>query len=226
MNTPIIHRDIEQGTPEWYALKAGVWSASNAATIMGGLDTSGLASLIQDIAWERVFGPVGGGFKSAAMERGNELEPEAREWFVQERGVQIERVGFVTHATLPNVGWSPDGLHRDNARRGIEAKCPLHKAWMSCKKQGLVPAEYRWQTRWGMWVGQLEGMEFIAYHPLAGGQIIECEVTESERQQMEERVALLEPKVQQWIEVIGNSRNTYRPPADGTFAVDDPAVSF
>ncbi|MFK3647946.1 lambda-exonuclease family protein [Lysobacter enzymogenes] len=226
MTEPLIHREIEQHSPEWYAIKAGKWSASSAAIIMGGLDTSGLASLIQDIAWERVFGPTAGGFKSSAMERGNELEPEARAWFCQERSVEIEQVGFVLHATLPNVGWSPDGLYAGNARRAIEAKCPLHKAWMSCKKQGKVPAEYRWQTRWAMWVGQLDGLEFLAYHPQAGGLVIDCEVTDDERAQMEERVALLEPKVQQWIEVIGNSRNTYQPPRAEDFDINDPGVRF
>ena len=209
MSKPIIRRDITQHSPEWYAIKAGKWSASNAATIMGGLDTSGLASLIKDIAWERVFGPTGGGFQSPAMERGNELEADARAWFEREHDATVEQVGCVLHATIPHVLWSPDGLY-DNGRRAVEIKCPLHKAWMEVCRTGKIPAEYRWQTKWGLWVGRLDGEEFVAYHPDAGGLIVECEVSPLDCEQMEERVALLEPKVAKWIEIIGNRRASLR----------------
>ncbi|MGN6282128.1 YqaJ viral recombinase family protein [Frateuria sp.] len=202
---PIIHRDFDQHSPEWYAIKAGKFSASKAAIIMGGLDASGLQSLIKDLAWERVYGPTEGGFKSAAMQRGNEVEPEGRDWYAFARDVVVEQVGFVQHAEFPMVGWSPDGLF-NKARHGIEAKCPLHKAWMETKRTGKVPAEYRWQCRWGQWVGELDGLDFIAYHPQAGGLIVPCEVTESERQQMAERVALLEPKVQEWVEILTDKK--------------------
>ncbi len=203
--TPVIHRDIEQHSPEWYAIKAGKWSASKAAIIMGGLDASGLASLIKDMAWERVYGPTEGGFQSKAMERGNELEYEARDWYAFERDAVVVEVGFVEHATVARVGWSPDGLHGE--RHGIEVKCPLHKAWMEVKRAGKVPAEYRWQCRWAMWVGELDGLDFIAYHPKAGGLIVPCEVTESERSQMAERVALLEPKVVEWVEILTDKKD-------------------
>lgn len=204
MSRPIIHVGFDQGTPEWHALKAGKWSGSKAAVIMGGLDTSGLASLIKDIAWERVYGATEGGFKSAAMERGNELEPESREWYAFTRGVEVEQVAFVEHATVPHTGWSPDGLVGPDG--GIEAKNPLHKAWMEVKRTGKVPSEYRWQTKWGMWVGQLDWLDFVAYHPAPGGLIVPCSVTESEKQQMEERVYVLEKKVAEWVEILTDSK--------------------
>jgi putative phage-type endonuclease len=200
MSAPIIHRDIAQGSPEWFAIKAGKWSASKAAIIMGGLDTSGLASYIKDLAWERVYGPIEGGFKSPAMERGNEVEPEARDYYAFERGVAVEEVGCVIHADLPNVLWSPDGLIEDDG--AIEAKSPLHKAWMDCAKSGLVPSEYRWQCKFAMWVGQLSFLDFVAYHPAPGGLIIPCEPSPSDHEQMAERIALLEPKVQAWVDIL------------------------
>lgn len=225
MAAPIIHREIQQHSPEWHAIKAGKWSASKAATIMGGLDTSGLSSLIQDIAWERVFGPIDNGFQSDAMERGTIMEAEARRWYEQDRGVKIEQVGFVVHATLPTVGWSPDGLCGPG--HAVEIKCPLHKAWMSCMKQQLIPAEYRWQTRWGMWVGQLEWQDFAMYHPQPGGLILPCELLPEHAEQMEERVTLLETKVAAWMEIIGNRKNTYQAPAPALADVlDDETVSI
>lgn len=205
MNSPIIHREFAQHSPDWYAIKAGKFSASNAAIIMGGLDTFGLASLIKDLAWERVYGVIEEPkFRSKAMERGNEMECEARDWYAFDRDVIVEEIGFVEHAIIPNVGWSPDGIFGSHA---IEAKCPLHKAWMETKRTRKVPAEYRWQCRWAQWVGQLEGVEFIAYNPQAGGLIVPFKATESEFDQMAARVSLLEPKVQEWVEILTDKRN-------------------
>lgn len=200
MPAPIIHREIEQHSPEWYAIKAGRFSASRAAVIMGGLDTSGLDSLIKDLAWERVFGPADGGFTSAAMDRGTELEAEARDWYAFECDAVVEQVGFVEHAVIGNVGWSPDGLV--GMTRAVEIKCPLHKAWMEVKRTRKVPAEYRWQCRWAMWVGQLEALDFVAYHPKAGGLIVPCYLTDEERDQMAARVSILEPKVAAWVDIL------------------------
>jgi len=199
---PTYHWDIKQNTPEWHAIKAGVWSASKAAVIMGGLDTTGLDNLIKDIAWERVRGPLEGiGYKSAAMERGNELEPEARDAYAFDRDVTVLECGFVEHSTIPYVGYSPDGLLQ-KLKKGIEAKNPGHRAYMETLDKMVIPSQYRWQCRWAMWVGELEELDFIAYHPQQGAIVIPASVTDLEKKQMAERVALLEPKVQKYIDLL------------------------
>jgi putative phage-type endonuclease len=195
----IIHRDFEQHSPEWFGMRAGFFTASNAGTIMGGLETSGLQSLIKDLAWERVYGSEESAFKSPAMERGNELEAEARDWYAFTKDIVVEQVGFVSHGKLPFVGWSPDGIALPHA---IEVKCPLHKAWMEVKRKQEIPAEYRWQCRWAMWVGELESLDFVAYHPKAGGIILPSEISDEERDKMTARVTLLEPKVQAWVDIL------------------------
>lgn len=200
----IVHRDFAQHSPEWYAIKAGKWSASNAACIMGGLETSGLASLVKDIAWERVYG-VGEDetYRSAAMERGTILEAEARDYYAFATGATVEQVGFVEHATVPNVGWSPDGLCLP---RAVEIKAPLHKAWMEVKRTDKVPAEYRWQCAWACWVGELDGLDFVAYHPQAGGLLIPYTFDSALAEQMQTRVALLESKVAEWVDILNDDR--------------------
>lgn len=202
---PIYHFDIEQGTPDWNAIRAGKWSASRAGTIMGGLDTKGLADLVMDVAWGRVYGPIEHAtYKSAAMERGNNLEPETRERYAFQTDHVVEQCGFVEHSTILHVGWSPDGLV--GRKRGIEAKNPLHKAYMEVCDRMKIPAEYRWQVKWGMWVGELDAMDFLCDHPLAQLIILPCEVTESEKQQMAERVELLEKRVAEWVEKLMNRK--------------------
>ena len=200
---PIIHWGIEQGTPEWDAMRAGKWGSSSAAVIMGGLDTDGLKSLIKDIAWGRVYGPPDPGFKGAAMARGHIVEPDARDWYAFTKRVPVLQAGVVEHATVSNVMWSPDGLTEGGA---IEAKSPLHKAWMDCKRTGKIPSEYRWQCKWAMWTGALGYLDFVSYHPLAGGLIIPAEVTPTECYQMEERVYLLEKKVGEWIDILTDKK--------------------
>ena len=199
------HWDIEQHSPEWYAIKAGKWSASNAAKIMGGLETIGLASLIQDVAWERVFGPVKGDrFTSAAMQRGTELEPESRDCYAFEHDVTVRQCGFVEHAGIQHVGWSPDGMVTD--KRAIEAKNPGHRAWMEVKRTARIPSEYRWQTKWAMWVGELDALDFVVYRPESGLIVIPASVTDDEKAQMAERVAALEKKVSEWVSIITTER--------------------
>lgn len=209
MSGPVIHREFAQHDPEWYAIRSGKWTASHAATIMskigdrGGL-TLGLADLVKSIAFARVFGDADETrYQSDAMRRGNEMETEARDWYAFAADRAIEQVGFVEHARVPHVGWSPDGI---DGRHGIEVKCLLHKAWMDAKRTRAVPAEYRWQCRWAMWVGELETLDFIAYHPKPGGLIIPCETTESDRDQMAERVSILEPKVHEWVDILTDKR--------------------
>lgn len=202
---PTYHYDVKQGSDEWHDLRAGKWSASKAAVIMGGLDTGGLADYIKDIAWGRVYGKVDQkGYKSSAMERGSELEPETRSKYQLITDRVITECGLVVHSTLQNVCWSPDGL--DGIRHGIEGKAPLHRAYMEVARTRKIPSEYRWQTKFGMWVGELESMDFICDHPSAELIIIPCEVTDSEKQQMHERIDLLEPKVAKWVEILSEQK--------------------
>ncbi len=192
--SPIYHPQIVQNTPEWDAIRAGKWTASNAAKIMGALTTQGLKDLIKDLAWGRAIGKPDRGFSGRSMERGHEVEPEAREAFAFEHDEQVEQVGFVEHGRIPNLGWSPDGLLSDR-RRGLEIKCLEHKAWIDVFNTRQIPSEYRWQAKFACMVGGLDELLFWVYHPLAGGILLRAEITPSDADQIEGRLALLEPQV-------------------------------
>lgn len=199
MSNPTYFCDIEQNTPAWDDVRRGNWTASSAAKIMGGLETQGLKDLIKDVAWGRAIGNTDRGFSGRSMERGHELEPEAREQFAFERDCEIEQVGFVLHATIPHLGWSPDGLHAKR-RRGLEIKCLEHKAWIDVFERRGIPAEYRWQAKFACFVGQLDALDFYVYHPLAGGIPLTATLAADEADQIASRIALLEPRVQALVE--------------------------
>lgn len=195
MSDPIYHADLVQGSPEWMAIRTGKWCASNGAEIMGALGSQGLKDLIKDVAWGRVFGKLDGGFSTASTRRGHALEPEARDAFAFEHDVSVEQVGFVEHGRIPNLGWSPDGLH-GKRRRALEIKCLEHRAWIDFEESRKVPTEYHWQTKIACMVGRLDGLDFWVFHPLAGGIAIPVEITPEDLDRIEGRIAVLEPRVQ------------------------------
>lgn len=195
MSAPVYHPQITQNTPEWDAIRAGKWTASSGAKIMGGLETQGIKDLVKDLAWGRVFGKTDRGYSGKSMERGHEIEPEAREAFAFAHDAEVEQVGFVEHGRIENFGWSPDGLHKQR-RRGLEIKCLEHKAWIDFHESRAVPSEYRWQVKFACMVGQLDGLDFYVYHPLAGGIVVPVEIIAADKDQIEGRIALLEPRVQ------------------------------
>lgn len=101
-----IHKDIIQGTPEWFAIRAGKMTASHAQEI--GNMGKGLTTYIYEILAEAYSSGEPEKFSNAHTDRGIELEPVARSMFEMEHDCQIEEVGFIEHNDF--VGCSPDGL--------------------------------------------------------------------------------------------------------------------
>ena len=186
--------------------RLGKLTASKAGVIMGGLDTSGLATYVKSLAWERVYGARDEEYRSAAMDRGNELEPRALDWYAERAtGLELLRTpGFMQHDHIPYVGASPDAiaLRNGNPSFTVQVKCPLHGAWMETKRTMLVPSEYRWQCRWEMWVTSMVTCDFVAWHPVAGGLIVGIKVTQDECDQMAERAAIVDAMVQKWVAIL------------------------
>jgi hypothetical protein len=53
------------------------------------------------------------GFKSKRMQKGNDLEPDARDAYARINCVDVEECGFIPHPTIPRFGSSPDGIIRE-----------------------------------------------------------------------------------------------------------------
>lgn len=188
--------------------RLGKLTASKAGVIMGGLDTSGLATYVKSLAWERVYGARDEEYRNAAMDRGNELEPRALDWYESEAGLTLTRTpGFMQHPTITYVGASPDALVCIDREatipvHSVQVKCPLHGAWMETKRTMQVPAEYRWQCRWEQWVSGVKLCDFVTWHPVAGGLIVPISVTQEECKQMAERAAVVDAMVQKWVAIL------------------------
>ena len=122
----IIH-NVEQGSPEWLKVRAGVISASMFSTALKRLRNGDMSAEADNYAFrlavERISGePLDEGYVSWQMERGRELETVARALHSKTINKPVEQVGFITN----DDGWlgaSPDGLIGEDT--GCEYKCPV-----------------------------------------------------------------------------------------------------
>ena len=73
---------VDQGSPEWLQLRTGVATASRAKDVLATLKSGAPAQARQDyaceLAIERITGSMVEHFVNGAMQRGTDLEPEAR----------------------------------------------------------------------------------------------------------------------------------------------------
>ena len=163
----IIIDDIEQGTPEWKLLKAGVISASNLHKIISAVNgeySKQADKYVIKLISERLTGEVDDDYTNAYMERGREMEAEARDWYRMTHSEAVRQVGFVFRDESRLVGCSPDGLMED---RGFETKCVIGSTMVSYllgDEQSIVN-EYKQQVQGGMWITGFDYWELLIYHP-------------------------------------------------------------
>lgn len=191
---------MKQRTPEWMDARVGRITGSRFADVMARPGTEAYEGLVRDLAWERFTGRPLPTYQSPAMQRGVELESEARDWLAFERGEHIRQVGFLTHPDFSFVGCSPDGLIDPDM--GVEIKCPLHRAYMEVVRTREVPARYRWQVQGSLWVSGRRAWLFCAYHPELGGVVVDVERDEQAIKQLQERCIQANIEIEEWVKQL------------------------
>jgi len=152
-----------QGTTDWLIQRIGVVTASNFSkvfTTAGKLSTS-RDGLINQLIAENLLQKPTETFKSDAMQRGNDLEPEARALAELMLGVDIEEYGLIKMDDY-EIGCSSDGLWDDT---GIEIKCPNASTHIAYLRKGKLPTIYTQQVQGTMLVLDLSEYWFLSYHP-------------------------------------------------------------
>ena len=117
--------DIDQRTPEWFAVRCGKVTASRVADLMARIKTGYAASrdnYMAQLVCERITGKPAESYSNAAMQWGTEQEPFARAAYEAHTGVIVEETGFHSHPTIEAAGASPDGLVGEDGL--VEIKCP------------------------------------------------------------------------------------------------------
>lgn len=164
---------VKQGSPEWHACRAGVPSASNFDMIVTskGEPSKQAQKYMYRLAGECITGTPEETYQNAAMQRGVELEAEARMFYEMTNDCKIEQVGFC----LADGGWgcSPDGLVNGDGL--IEIKCPSMAVHVGYLLDGKIPTDYFQQTQGQLLVTGRKWLDFISYYPAMKPLIVRVE---------------------------------------------------
>jgi putative phage-type endonuclease len=151
-----------QGSNEWSRARRGIATASNFSkiiTINGSLSKS-IDEYAFQLASETITILQDEPFDSFDMQRGRDLEPEARDFYQQETFSLVKQVGFMK---CDSYGYSPDGLIGNDGL--IEIKCPKQNTHTKYLFNNKLPSEYLAQVQGGLFVSGRKWCDFISYHP-------------------------------------------------------------
>lgn len=157
---------IEQGSPEWFALRCGKVTASRIADMVSRTKSGWGASRANyraQLVAERLTGIVAESFSNSAMDWGTKTEPEARAAYEFFRNVDVQRVDFVVHPRIAMSGASPDGRVGDLGM--VEIKCPNTATHIETLLGRSIPSKYEFQMLWQMACDSRQWCDFVSYDP-------------------------------------------------------------
>ena len=162
----ILHMDKghKGRTSGGFAARCGVPTASNFSKILAngrnGAPSKTRLSYLRDLAGERITGTHAETHSNHHMERGREMEGEARNLYIFATDVEVEQVGFVLNH---GAGASPDGLVGDDGL--LEIKTALPRILIEHLEADQVPPEHVAQIQGQMWVTERKWCDLLIYWP-------------------------------------------------------------
>lgn len=154
----IIH-DMEQGTPEWHAVRKLKLTASKAQAIATG--GAGLETLCFELVADYLSSGEKEQYTNDDIERGKALESEARNMYELYNNIIVKQVGFIEHDEF--CGCSPDGLIGDDGL--LEIKSPNDKNYIKYMYHKKIETAYDWQIQMQLLVTGRKWCDFMAYSP-------------------------------------------------------------
>jgi hypothetical protein len=156
--------NVDQGTDAWHKCRLSCPTASNFKKLITptGKPSTQAEVYLNLLLSELMTGEPGGPDLSDNhwVQRGSELEPEARTWYEFETGNDVEQVGFVM---ADGYGCSPDGLVGEDGL--LEIKCPAPQTQVAYLLGGAMPGDYKAQVQGQIWVCERDWCDFCSYHP-------------------------------------------------------------
>lgn len=158
-----IYEDIEQGSPEWFALRLRKVTASEFSSVLAKGQGKMRASYLRRIVAETLTGKPIDTYRNGHMDRGQEQEPLARLAYEARTDRMLRRVAFIEHDTL-RAGCSPDALVVGE-QRGAEIKCVIPTVQIETIDGGGYPSEHKPQIQGSMWITGFKAWDFCSYSP-------------------------------------------------------------
>lgn len=151
---------MPQGSPEWYAARLGLATASEFGAILAKGQGKMRRSYMLQLAGERVTGELADRYTNRHMERGRALEAEARDAYAFVYDAEPVQVGFVRNG---DVGCSPDAfLGADGL---LEIKTKLPGLMVDAITRDGIPPEHQAQVQGALWITGRDWLDLCCYWP-------------------------------------------------------------
>jgi hypothetical protein len=154
--------NCEQGSPEWFAARCGVPTASEFHSIMskgrGGKPSATRRAYMIKLAAEIISGKSAESFSTIHTRRGHEMEGDARDWYAMQYDVDPVEVGFIRNGAK---GYSPDSLVGERGLLEIKSKLP--ELWATVVEGGEFPPEHWAQCQGGLWVAERQWIDIVVW---------------------------------------------------------------
>lgn len=154
----IIH-PVLQGSDEWLALRAGRFTAADAAALHAG--GKGLETAALKKAAYRLTGNVPDDYCSPAMDWGKAWEAKAREAYAEYIGQDVQQAGFCELDEY--AGCSPDGLV--GVEGLCEIKCKQDKGHLYTVLTGRAEREHFAQMQFQLLVTDRKWCDYVCFNP-------------------------------------------------------------
>jgi len=165
-----IIKGIEQGSPEWMALRIGKIGGSRVADLLtegrGGAESLTRKKYKNELIRERLTGKKLDTYKTPAMQRGIDLEPMARAWYEVKYNTFVDQVAIVLHPSIQGAQCSPDGLV-EATNSLIEIKIPNPENHLdNILTGGKQLEQYYDQVQWQLaCMPEKEFCDLVSYDP-------------------------------------------------------------
>ncbi len=156
---------MQQRTEEWYQMRLGKVTASRIYDIVNktkkGDYTQKREDYMNELLCERLTGRHEETYIHSAMQRGIDLEAQARQIYELETANDVTEIAFVPHPRIEMSGASPDGLIDDDGL--IEIKCPKTSTHLDFLNRKEPKLEYICQMQWQMACTGRKWCDFVSY---------------------------------------------------------------
>jgi hypothetical protein len=152
--------NCEQGSDEWRRVRLGIPTASEFTSVLAKGEGKTRKAYMMKLLGERFTGEQSEHYKSKDMERGNVMEPEARNLYALLSDTNPVQIGFIRNG---NKGCSPDSLIGDDGLLEIKTKAPHLQ--LEVWDAGKLPAEHKAQVQGQLWIAERPWCDFVSYWP-------------------------------------------------------------
>lgn len=193
--------DCEQGSPEWFAARLGLPTASEFHTVMAKGKDGGASvtrkTYMRKLAGEILTGQPAENYSNGYMDRGKAMEDEARSFYGFTRAAELTRVGFIVNGPK---GCSPDSLIGDKG--GLEIKTAAAHIQIERLEKDQLPPEHKAQVQGNLWVTERAWWDFVSYWPGLPLLVVHVARDEAYIKQIAEAVDAFNAELNELIEKI------------------------